>query len=201
MRVLDITGNRYGKLLVVSRVKSRNGRGTWSCLCDCGNTVVVTQNLLATGSTKSCGCLVKKHGKRFDAVYNTWRGVKKRCNAPKHDSYPRYGERGIVYDPKWETFEGFWEDMGGSYREGLTLDRIDTNGNYCKDNCRWATKTQQGRNKSDNRLIEHNGNIHCLSEWSEITGIRADTIAARIKRGWVMEKVLTVLVENRGGCL
>lgn len=119
--------------------------------------MVVTQGLLS-GKTKSCGCLNReitsraktKHGKCGSETYSTWVGMKTRCNNPKSSNFKYYGGRGITYDPRWESFENFLEDMG-ERPEGMTLDRIDVNGNYCKDNCRWATKQEQARNSRERK--------------------------------------------------
>ena len=120
----------------------------------------------------------------------TWTSMKQRCNNPKDPSYPWYGGRGITYDKKWETLSGFIEDMG-ERPEGHTLDRIDNNGNYCKNNCRWATIKQQANNTSTNRILEYGGLRMNVSEWSEKIGIPRHRLYYRINRGWSDELALT----------
>lgn len=122
-------------------------------------------------------------------IYYSWSNMKRRCNN-KNDK--DYGGRGISYDKKWEDFMGFYEDMFSTYKNGLTLDRIDNNGNYCKSNCRWATRKQQNRNTRKNRRFNYLGQKKLLSEWSEITGIPRSTLAQRIYvYGWQVEDALS----------
>lgn len=119
--------------------------------------------------------------------------MKYRCDNKKDKDY---GGRGITYDPRWEKFENFLQDMG-ERPEGKTLDRINVNGNYCKENCRWATMKQQQRNKRCNIIYEFNGNKLTLSEWSEITGIGRTTLDMRIRTyGWPVEKALSTSVQG-----
>ena len=123
--------------------------------------------------------------------------MRRRCNNPKGIAYSHYGGRGITYDPAWDQFENFWHDMG-DVPEGLTLDRIDNDGNYCKANCRWATREQQSQNKSDVVLYEWNGERHCLAEWARRLGIRHGVLYGRLKEfGWPLERVLTEPVQQR----
>lgn len=119
-----------------------------------------------------------------------WLDMKARCDNPNYKQYKDYGGRGITYDPGWAEFELFVEDMGLA-PEGRTLDRIDNNGNYCKSNCRWATRIQQGRNKSNNRHLEFNGKNMCISEWAEYLGVEPRLLRVRLNRGWSVERTLT----------
>lgn len=116
-----------------------------------------------------------------------------RCNNPNNKDYPDYGGRGITVCEEWRKPENFfgWAFLNG-YSVDLTLDRIDVNGNYCPENCRWITADVQQRNRRNNRILEYNGEKHCIAEWSEITGINAYTIWSRIHYGWSVEDALTV---------
>ena len=160
-------GEVFGRLTVVKDVEDKvSSRGSVKrrveCVCECGNTVVVTLGHLRSGRTSSCGCLHAEIAKRVNTSHgmtNTrpfkiWCKMRQRCTDPNIESFKNYGGRGIKYSEEWETFEGFWEDMQEGYSDDLTLDRIDVNGNYCKENCRWATYTEQARNqrtKSNNK--------------------------------------------------
>lgn len=145
----NLVGKIYGKLTVIEQSgRNSSNKITWKCLCECGSNCIVSGNSLNTSKTKSCGCLKVegKHGKSYSSEYKTWNGVLQRCSNPENTQYENYGGRGITYDLRWNSFEEFYKDMG-ERPEGMTLDRIDVNGDYCKDNCRWAASSLQGFNK------------------------------------------------------
>ena len=162
---IDLTGQRFGRLTVIQDTSERKcGCVIWYCSCDCGNKVRITSGNLINKSTKSCGCLQKeiasktgklnKHGhyagNKASPTYFSWRAMKTRCGNPKHDSYKYYGGRGVTVCKRWaNSFENFLIDMG-ERPEGTSLDRIDTNGNYRPDNCKWSTPTEQQHNRRDN---------------------------------------------------
>lgn len=171
-RVRDLTGGVFGRLLVIKRVEDLVApRGIkelrWECLCECGSYTICRGKTLKNGYVKSCGCLRREtviaknstHNKGGTRCYKIWLGMKQRCNNIKTANYLNYGGRGITYDPKWETFEGFWEDMEEGYKEDLTLERVDVNGNYEKGNCTWIPKGRQSRNtrKSKNNSTGKTG--------------------------------------------
>lgn len=157
---IDLTNKRFGRLLVLKRVP-RNKRGAyWKCRCDCGNEIITKSRSLITGQTRSCGCLQKEIAGKLGAsfpgthkmskspVYKTWYGMKQRCLNSHDKKYRLYGGRGIRVCPRWRySFENFFEDMG-ERPIGLTIDRINPDGNYEPDNCRWATALQQRHNRS-----------------------------------------------------
>ena len=130
-----------------------------------------------------------KHGRRTK-IYGVWVTMRQRCTKKYSPKYRFYGGRGISVCERWEKFKNFYEDMGMYYREGLTLDRKDTNGNYSKENCRWITQKEQCRNTRNNVFIEFNGEKKCLAEWAEITGIPSYTIGRRHKKGQKPEEIL-----------
>ena len=124
-------------------------------------------------------------------AWNTWRGMLDRCRNPNHSSFKFYGGRGITVDQRWYLFDNFLEDMGQP-KAGLTLDRIDTNGNYCKSNCRWVTRLEQSHNSRRNRLVTIGDKTQRIGEWTKQFGIRNDTFYWRLKNGWNLIDALTI---------
>lgn len=188
---MDIVGQKYGSLLVVKRsnIKDQKTRESfWECVCDCGNTVNKTRTYLKRHNHPSCGCLdniTKKPG------YYSWRTMIMRCYNHNDQAYSYYGGRGICVCERWkESFLNFLEDMG-ERPEGKTLDRIDVNGNYCPDNCRWATISEQSYNKRNTIHIEYGGEQLTLEELSKKIGINRKTIYARLHiYGWSAERAI-----------
>lgn len=161
MKLNDLTGIRFGKLVVVSREKdillsSGRKKTAWMCICDCGATITVAAENLRSGHTNSCGCLCKKHGRaRKERLYNIWVGMKQRCRDSNMRCYPHYGGRGITVCKEWlEDYRAFrsWA-LSHGYRDDLTIDRIDVNGNYCPENCRWLTIAEQQQNTTRSRRV------------------------------------------------
>ena len=159
---------------------------------------------------KSCGCLNVEtqnrthttHGLSKERLYHVYYTMKARCNNPKNAIYPRYGGRGIKVCTEWaDSFLSFYEwAVNNGYREGLSIDRIDTDGNYEPDNCRWVDSFAQANNKSVNHLMTLNGETHTISEWSKITGISQYVLVQRVnKLGWSDEDALTTPIAANGG--
>lgn len=207
--LIEMTGQRFGRLTVISRGEKR-GKYTgafWLCKCDCGTMTTVSGNSLRKGETKSCGCLhidmLKKDPSQKHTgtrLYTIWQGMKRRTMTKTNPRYSDYGGRGITVCEEWrESFEAFYKwAMENGYRDDLTLDRKDNDGPYSPENCRWATYYVQGNNTRRNRRIEYDGEIHTLTEWAAIKGITVQNLSNRINRyGWTVERALTEPVKHR----
>ena len=202
MKSIDLTGKQINRLKVIGKAyKDEYNHWYWECKCDCGNKVIVAGNNLRRGTIKSCGCwrsermekLNKTHGLRGERIYNIWSRMKQRCENPKAPEFHNYGGRGIELCEQWHHFEPFCEwAMANGYKDGLTIDRINNNGNYEPSNCRWTTPKNQCNNKRNNHTLSYNGETHTISEWAGITGINKDTLRHRVVLyGWSTEMALT----------
>lgn len=205
------TGDRFTRLVILDRC----GDGRWLCFCECGNTVIATASNLtrSKGATKSCGCWDREriiernkaratHGQTRERkptpTYLSWSSMWQRCRDKFNDDY---NGRGIKVCDRWQSFENFLEDMG-ERPEGMTLDRIDYNGNYEPSNCRWADDTTQNRNRRNVQYIEFNGQSKTLKEWSEEIGISVSGIWQRARRGKpplkeLTDQLLPILVDGK----
>jgi hypothetical protein len=197
--IYDITNQRFGRLLVLtkSNKKMMSGHYLWECLCDCGNRHFAKADHLRAGGVRSCGCLHKeeltkamtKHGFSGQPIHNNWMGMIDRCTNPNSHAWKNYGGRGINVSPEWMDFETFYRDMGEKPK-GTSLDRVDVNGNYSKENCKWSTFKAQARNTRRNLIIEFNGEIHVLAEWCEVLGLNYMKTYHKLKKGLSLELVL-----------
>ena len=206
----DLTGKKFERLTVIKRVEnSKSGQTRWLCKCDCGNEVIVWGCHLRSGHTRSCGCIhseqiknikhYKKHGLRWTRLYRIWNGIKSRTNLTNiNDNYKNYSGRGITICDEWKEFMPFYYwAINNGYKDNLTIDRIDVNGNYEPSNCRWATFEIQQNNKRNNRYIKYNGEIHTLSEWNRILKLPNKLLSNRLYRGWNIEKAFNTKVKGR----
>lgn len=199
-KLIDQTGKRFGRLVVVKRAANSGRTTRWECLCDCGNVVTVRQPDLHAGRTQSCGCIHKEqladrnrtHNLSYTRLCSIWRAMKVRCYSTKSKAYSNYGGRGIAVCDEWKNnLEAFYSwAIAHGYDEHLTLDRIDVNGNYCPENCRWTDRKTQANNTRSNRVIEYDGKRLTIAQWSSETGIKPHTIRRRLELGWTIEKAL-----------
>lgn len=197
MRLRDLTGQKFGRLTVLERGDSLGRVGVyWKCKCECGNECTVHGNAIVRGHTKSCGCLAvetsknaKSHGLSSTKEYKIWKAMRRRCYGKNTENYHRYGGRGVRVCEEWSEFSNFYKWCGeNGYKEGLTIDRIDNDGDYCPENCRWVDKITQGNNKSNNRRILYKGEELTLMQIERRTGIDHRTIGKRLDAGWTVEQ-------------
>lgn len=206
-KVIDLTNKQYGRLTVIKHIgKDKYNNAVWKCKCSCGNVINVRGATLRNGRAKSCGCLHKEmtkqlaknniiHNMSNTRLYRVWQSIKSRCYYNKNNRYKDYGKRGIKVCDEWlNDFQAFYDwAMSNGYNDSLTIDRIDVNGNYEPNNCRWATSKEQQRNKRNNKNYTINGETHCLSEWCEILKLNYNTVSTRLHRNYTIEKALELL--------
>lgn len=193
----DVTGRKFGLLTAICFSYIKRTNQFWKFQCDCGKIKIMKLSSVKY-QNKSCGCInsgrfVKKHGLSLTKIYKAWSHMIDRCYKQKAKGYKNYGGRGISVCEEWKNnFQAFydWSIING-YQDDLTIDRINNDGNYCPENCRWITIDIQSNNKSDNHYITFNGKTQTLTQWSHETNIKQPTIRQRLKRGWSIEKSLT----------
>ena len=210
-------GKKFGRLTIIKEgipYVSPNGDKVRrvECLCECGNKTLSRLVALIDGSTKSCGCYREtlcsrasfKHGMSSTKFYNIFSGIKARCNNINEPAYKNYGGRGIKCE--WNDFNEFKVDMYESFlkhteeygKKHTTIDRTNNDGNYCKENCRWATRYEQGRNKRNNRFLTFRNQTKTITEWAREVGINKRTLYHRIDTyGWTIERSLTQEVQKQ----
>lgn len=177
MKFTDLTGMRFGNLTVLSVDRTLNKKLRYKCRCDCGKETFVFPMNLKRGNTTSCGCIRTKklvsrnkvHGEKKTKLYGVWCAMRSRCNNQNNAEYYRYGGRGISCCDEWSNFVPFKEwAMQNNYQEGLSIDRIDNNGNYCPENCKWSSRYEQANNTSTNVFVKYNNQVNTLSNWAKI---------------------------------
>lgn len=199
-RFKDMTNLRFGRLTVLECVgRDNNGNALWRCKCDCGKENIVDGCRLRKGNTKSCGCYNiyrtkicnSTHKKSKTRLYAVWGGIKARCSNPKCEAFKNYGGRGIKFCKDWVFYENFekWA-LNNGYSNNLTIDRIDNNGNYEPDNCRWVTIKKQCNNRRNNRHIEYNGKIFTIAEICDILNLPYQYVIYRLNKNLSIYDIL-----------
>lgn len=202
MKKDDLKGLRFGRLLVIKEATGYK-KLHWLCKCDCGNFTAVCPSKLKNGETKSCGCLRKettsknfyKHGHYESRLYTIYTNMKTRCYNCNASEFYVYGGKGVRICEEWlgeKGFENFYNwALANGYDKTLSIDRVDNDKGYSPDNCRWATRTQQARNKTNNRKLYYKGKMYCLSEALLLSKVKTkETITRRLKKGWTVEQAI-----------
>jgi hypothetical protein len=214
---IALPGERFGRLIVLSAC-IKNGRISYrDCLCDCGNKVSVQVSRLVRGTTTSCGCYHREksaivcternttHGlsKEDKQLYRAWKGMRSRCYCITNPSYPRWGGRGITCCSEWNDYSLFREwslKNGYEPNKKLTIDRIDNDGNYTPDNCRWTSRREQSRNRSSNVWLTIDGKTLLQEDWSRLTGVSSALINQRLKNGVSCKDAVMIANLRKRGC-
>lgn len=199
----NLTGEKFGKLYVIGVDEEESERAAkllWECVCDCGNRTTAESHQLTSGKKKSCGCLkreaaippaIVKHGMSDTRLYQCWKDMKGRCLRPSSSRFHTHGGRGISLCPEWHNFEPFCEwALAHGYRDDLTIDRIDNDGGYCPENCRWTTLVVQGNNRRTNVFVEYNGERLTVADLSRRTGVKLNTLRSRLRKGASVEAAI-----------
>lgn len=211
MKIIDLTGQKFGKLTVVRRVEDKiqpsgQRKTAWLCRCECGGETIVTSTNLKNTSTQSCGCLQKQiqannksrttHGMSYTRLYRIWNGMRQRCDNPKAVSYKYYGGEGKAVCEEWNTFATFrdWALRNG-YQDGLTIDRIDGMKGYTPDNCRWVNRKTQQNNRRNNHSIIYNGEKLTVAQLATKYNMNYSTVCTRLWRGWDIEKAISTSIK------
>jgi hypothetical protein len=191
---IDLVGQRFGRLVVIGEAGKINSRKSYHCLCDCGGKKTATSSALRNDGTMSCGCLRAENNRRMAAgrvnplakrgqlIYKRWGSMKQRCTNPKNPFYKNYGARGIFVCAEWlDSYDAFIRDMGLPPTEKHTLERIDNDGPYAPENCRWALRGEQLRNQRKTILIEIKGEKLAAVDWAKRTGIHYQKITKEFR--------------------
>lgn len=198
---IDLEGQVFKRLTVIgyAGVKSATNRqATWLCRCDCGTYITALSADLRSGDSTSCGCLSRErtrrrncsHGLSHTPAYRAWAGIIQRCRNPQSKAYGHYGGRGIKVCERWFRFENFYADMGDAPSPKHSIDRIDNDGDYTPENCRWATWLEQSNNKRMNRQVTWQGETKTISEWARDMGLQRSSLVYRLS-AWSLERVFT----------
>lgn len=199
--IKDYTNEKYGRLTVIKFVERKNHKTYWKCQCECGNEIILPIAYLTSGDTKSCGCLrkeicsIREKNKSFiknKRLYRIWQDMKRRCYNKKRPAYRYYGAKGVKICNEWKiSFKNFQEwAITNGYKDNLTIDRINNNGNYEPNNCRWVTRKEQNNNMSTNHIVEYKGKKYTLAKLAETYNLNYNLIKSRIRYNWNINDIV-----------
>lgn len=203
--MVNLIGEKFGRLTVVEFDRLQNHKAYWKCVCDCGLVVIASGNNLRSGNTSSCGCLRRettkarglgnaKHNESHQnktRLYTIWCGMRQRCSNPNKKYYNHYGGKGVRICDEWNNYSVFKEwALANGYADNLSIDRIDNNGNYEPSNCRWTTYLEQNNNRRSNVYLTYQGETKTMTQWARDKGIKPGTLCRRLKVGWTVEEAL-----------
>ena len=207
--MMNLDGRQFTRWTAVRFAERRNRAAFWKCLCMCGNTKIVAASDLLRGHSRSCGCLMADVARRTikqaqlanvthghtsrngcSSEYRSWNSMRQRCNNPKNDRYKDYGGRGIKVCVRWQNFSNFLADMGARPKH-TSIDRINNDGNYGPENCRWATYQQQQRNGRRVKIVTRSGITGSFRDVCESLGLNPDVVRTRLNRGWSIDDAWT----------
>lgn len=198
-------GTRFGRLLVI---RQEQGKRKHLCQCDCGAVKLIGDSNLRQGITRSCGCLRRegvaaknfRHGARKRSggppEYYIWKRMRQRCKDPNNHEWDRYGGRGIGVDPRWDSFAAFLEDMGSRPSPKHSIDRIDNELNYGPSNCRWATASEQARNKRKTLKVEFGGAVVTIADLADMHSMPYGRLYTRLAKGWSVERAVSTPIQS-----
>lgn len=200
----DLTGKKFSRLTVIEQLSERcvNGAVKYLCLCECGNKSKVQANKLRSGVTRSCGCLTKDkattHGMYKSTEHSSWRSMKNRCCNKNHMHYKNYGARGIKICNRWKnSFQNFYDDMGAKPSPKHSIDRIDNNGDYEPENCKWSTEIEQARNRRGTKMYTYKNETKYAREWMDIYEISNNVFYRRVNQGWSFDKIIETPINTK----
>lgn len=202
----EMIGVCFGRLTVIAKVPNA-GRSRFLCKCSCGNEKTVRMDHLKRGIVLSCGCYqsekqsqaTRTHGMSKTRIYRIWKDMRRRCDSPCVSEYPLYGGRGISVCEEWQKFELFYEwAMASGYRDDLSIDRKNNDGNYEPTNCKWSTQKEQALNRSTNAMLTYDGITKHISEWDrDIGATKSGRVRARLNAGWSVADAVTIRVGDK----
>jgi len=204
----DYSGQKFGKLVAIEQARNPRGKLMWQCLCDCGNETLASPTALRDGIKRSCGCLRSENMRKLATthglshtheLYSMWCGMKTRCSNPNFEAYPNYGGRGIRVCERWLNFQNFIEDMHPRPSKDHSIDRIDNDGDYCPENCRWSLWKEQMNNSRNNTILTVCGISRTLTQWASIMSINYGMLQTRVFNGWPPELAIFTPVLPKGG--
>lgn len=198
---INMSGRVVGRLTILSLAEKRGNKLHWNCKCTCGVSCVVSAQMLSSERTRSCGCLIRETTRALRTIhgvsavdyktYTCWLDMVRRCENPNVRGFKNYGGRGIKVCDRWKNAALFLADMG-ICPAGMSIDRIDVNGNYEPGNCRWATRKEQQNNLRSNKRITFRGKTMTLSQWADEIGMTSNSLSHRLtKHGWSIDRALT----------